>query len=366
MKQRRTKKIFVTKTTLPDLSEYSKLLKKIWKNNWITNHGPLANELEKRLKQYLEVQNLFFVANGTVALEIAIKALNLKGEIITTPFSYVATTSSIVWTNCKPIFVDIDKNSLNIDPLKIEKAITKKTSAILATHVYGNPCDVKQISFIAKKYGLKVIYDAAHCFNVKYNGKSILNFGDISTMSFHATKLFHTAEGGAVVTKSKSLSHKIAYTRNFGHNGEESFWGLGINGKNSELHAAIGLGMLKILKDQIKKRKAVSEIYNMLLEGSGIRTQKLMEGIEYNYAYYPVIFKSEAVLIAVKKALNRQNIFPRRYFYPVLNKLNYVEYIKCPVAESISKRVLCLPLFPGLTKKEIYKIVRIAMNVAKI
>jgi dTDP-4-amino-4,6-dideoxygalactose transaminase len=359
MRKKDRGKIFVTKTLLPDKKEFSSLLKTIWENNWITNHGPLANRLEKKLKAHLRVPNLCLVSNGTVALEIAIKALNLKGEIITTPFSYAATTSSIVWTDCKPRFADIDRNSLNIDPLKIEKLITRKTSAILATHVYGNPCDVRKINTIAKKHGLKVIYDAAHCFGVKYMGKSILNYGDVSTMSFHATKLFHTAEGGALVCRNSSLFHKIMYSRNFGHRGEESFWGLGINGKNSELHAAVGLGVIKTVKQQIKLRKAISELYDKLLEDPGIRKPQIAKGTDYNYAYYPVIFRSEAELLAVRKELNRENIYPRRYFYPSLNTLNYVKYESCPVAENISKTVMCLPLYPDLKIKDIKTICRI-------
>jgi dTDP-4-amino-4,6-dideoxygalactose transaminase len=355
-------KILVTKTTLPGFKKYSEYLETIWKNNWITNHGPLANELERRLRKYLGVPDLYFVSNGTVALEIAIKALKLKGEIITTPFSYVATTSSIVWTDCEPKFADINNETFNIDPEKIEKAVTKRTTAILATHVYGNPCSAEKINAIAKRHKLKVIYDAAHSFGVKYLGKSILNYGDVSTLSFHATKLFHTAEGGAVVTGSKDLAHKIAYSRNFGHNGEEAFWGLGINGKNSELHAAIGLSLLDSVKGFIKDRKKLSKLYDSLLINTGLQRQVILPGTEYNYSYYPVVFPKENILIKVRRKLNESGIFPRRYFYPPLNKLNYVKYMNCPAAESISKRVLCLPLYTGLEISSIEKICKIIIK----
>ena len=219
--------INVTQTFLPPLEEYTKYLEKIWDSKWLTNRGVLIKELERNLKDFLGVENLLMVNNGTIALQIAIKALELKGEIITTPFSYVATVSSIVWENCQPVFVDIDEDYLTIDETKIEEAITEKTSAILATHVYGNPCNVEAIQKIAERYNLKVIYDAAHCFGVKYKGESILNWGDISTLSFHATKVFHTGEGGAVICNNEELAHKIFYSHNFGHNGSEEFFGLG-------------------------------------------------------------------------------------------------------------------------------------------
>ena len=225
--------------------------------------------------------------------------------------------------------------------------------------MYGNPCDVEKISKIAKKHGLKVIYDAAHAFGVKYKGKELVNFGDISTLSFHATKLFHTAEGGAVITQIKKTADRIAYSRNFGHKGQEDFWGLGINGKNSELHAAIGLCMLVSVKKHIKSRKVISELYNKHLKGTGLKTQQISKNTEYNYAYYPVIFRSEKQLLAVRKALNSEKIYPRRYFYPALNNLNYVEYRKCPVAEDIAGRILCLPLFPGLPVRSVTRICRI-------
>ena len=337
-------------------------MKKIWSAGWITNHGPLVTALEKKLKEYLGVKHLFFVSNGTVALEIALKALDFRGDIITTPFSYVATTSSIVWMNCNPVFVDIDSRSLCISTEMVQKAITRKTQGILATHVYGNPCDIKEISRIARKNRLKVIYDASHCFGVKYGGRSVLNFGDISTLSFHATKLFHTAEGGAVITNDDNLAFKISYLRNFGHKGQEDFWGLGINGKNSEFHAALGLCILPKINRIISQREKIAGYYNKFLAGAGLGKPEQYGNIEYNYSYYPVIFNSEQQLLRVRKALNRQNIFPRRYFYPSLNNLNYVNKSRFPVTDEISKKILCLPLFYSLCKDDVKNISHILLE----
>jgi dTDP-4-amino-4,6-dideoxygalactose transaminase len=348
--------INVTKSVLPPLEEYMLYLKGIWERGQLTNHGPLVLELEEKLRMFLNVKHLYFLSNGTVALQIAIKALNLKGEIITTPFSYVATTSSIVWENCEPIFVDIEPDSLTIDPNLIEDKITENTSAILATHVYGNPCDVLAIQKIANAHNLKVIYDAAHAFGVKYRGSSILEYGDFSTLSFHATKLFHTVEGGAIVTNNPDLAHKASYLRNFGHNGQEEFFGLGINGKNSEFHAAMGLCLLPMVKDIISCRKKISEKYDELLKDLPISKPKIRDFTEYNYAYYPVLFENEKTLLRVRANLNKKGIFPRRYFYPSLSKLPYVLEQSVPISEDVSKRVLCLPLFPDLRDDQIVEI----------
>jgi dTDP-4-amino-4,6-dideoxygalactose transaminase len=345
--------INVTKTYLPPLEQYSEYLKKIWNSRWVTNYGPLVQELEGKLKEYLGVRHLFFVSNGTIALQIAIEALELKGEIITTPFSYVATTSAIAWQGKKPVFADIDPGSLCIDPARIREKITKQTSAILATHIYGNPCDTDAIDQIQKEYGLKVVYDAAHAFGVGYNGKSILQKGDISTISFHATKIFHTIEGGAIITQDDSLAEKISYMMNFGHDGEEKFFGLGINGKNSEFHAAMGLCLLPEMKKIIEKRKELALLYDQLLKDISIEKPIRREENENNYGYYPVIFTSEKALLQVRAVLNANNIFPRRYFYPGLNSLNYVDRQALPVADEISPRVLCLPLFYEMTQAEI-------------
>lgn len=352
----------VTKPFLPPLSEYNSYLEKIWKRNWLTNNGPLVNELELKLKEYLELDHLLFLSNGTIALQIAIKALVLKGEIITTPFSYVATTSSIVWEGCTPVFVDIDQETFNLDPEKIKLAITDQTSAILATHCFGNPCDIEAIEAIAKKHQLKVIYDGAHSFGTNFKGKSLFQFGDISTTSFHATKIFHTIEGGGVITKDPTLLKKMAYLRNFGHDGPEKFNGIGINGKNSEFHAAMGLANFKYLKDIILKRKEQSAYYTVRLENLRVQKQKIIKGAEYNYAYYPILFESEEKALASMKIMEINNIGSRRYFYPSLSALDYTSG-HTPVSDSIASRILCLPLYHDLSKEEQDMIARILLRV---
>ncbi|HEX8429579.1 DegT/DnrJ/EryC1/StrS family aminotransferase [Hymenobacter sp.] len=354
--------INVTKTYLPPLAEYTAYLEGIWGRNWVTNHGPLAQELEEKLKVYLGVKHLFLVANGTIALQIAIKALGLRGEILTTPFSYVATTSSIVWEGCQPVYVDINPRTLCLDSTLLERAITAETTAVVATHVYGNPCEVEAIQLLADRYGLKVIYDAAHAFGVQLGGQSILNFGNVSVLSFHATKLFHTGEGGAIVTADDELAAKISSMANFGHDGPERFLGLGINGKNSELHAAMGLCVLPKVAELIKCRQELSDLYDQLLQGHGLVRPDISAETTYNYAYYPVLFPDEEKLIAVIRDLNAQQIFPRRYFYPVLTDLNYVQPQPAPVARSVASRILCLPLAHDLTACTVHQITTIVIN----
>jgi dTDP-4-amino-4,6-dideoxygalactose transaminase len=350
----------VTKPFLPPIEEYEEYLKGIWERNWITNAGPLVRELEQKLKDYFGVKHFFFVSNGTVAIQIAIKALGIKDEIITTPFSYVATTSTISWESCTPVFADIDKDTLCIDPKKIEEAVTPRTAAILATHVYGNNCAVEEIEAIAERHGIKVIYDAAHSFGVKYKGESVLRYGDISTLSFHATKLFHTGEGGAVITNDDEAAHKISYLRNFGHKGYEDFWGVGINGKNSELHAAMGLAVFPYVDEIIERRKFAAGCYDKYLaaplSSGSLRKPLISKDLLYNFAYYPVIFRSEEELLKVRAALEKEEIIPRRYFYPVLSGLNYVSAGKMDIADEISRAVLCLPVYHSLKEDEIKKI----------
>jgi dTDP-4-amino-4,6-dideoxygalactose transaminase len=351
--------INVTKAFLPPIEEYKKYLDGIWDRVHLTNHGPLVTELECKLREYLQVDHFYFTSNGTVALQLAIKSLDLKGEIITTPFSYVATTSSIVWENAKPVFVDINNKDFTIDATKIEAAITSSTSAILATHVYGIPCDVEAIEAIAKKHNLKVIYDAAHAFGVKYKGTSLLNYGDMSTVSFHATKLFHTVEGGGVATNNGGLAHKISYMRNFGHKGLEEFWGMGINGKNSEFHAAMGLCNFPYIPSILEARKTLSQAYDECFAELGVSLVRPLvpDYVEYNYAYYPVVFDDEKQLFGVRDGLNASSIYPRRYFYPSLNSLSYIQqHFPLPISDSISARVLCLPLYSDLQQMDISKI----------
>lgn len=350
--------IQVTKTFLPPLKDYIPYLERIWENGWITNNGPLVIELEEQLKERLQVENLLLLNNGTTALQLAIKALELKGSIITTPFSYVATTSSILWQNCRPVFADINPETFCLDVAQIEQALQRDTCAILATHVYGNICEVEEIQKLAQKHGLKVIYDGAHAFDVKYKNQSIFAWGDLSALSFHGTKVFHTGEGGALITSDKELAHKISYLRNAGHKGEEEFWGLGINAKNSELHAAMGLCNLKYIDQIIERRKKVSEQYDRQLQGLPLRKQKMMPNMQYNYAYYPILFESESQLSKVLGRLKLENIFPRRYFYPPLNKLPYNNYVPMKVTEDISTRIACLPLSDQLTESNVTVICR--------
>ena len=355
--------IAVTKPFLPPKEDFDLLLQGIWHRNWLTNMGPLASDLEMKLKQHLNVKHLLFVTNGTIALQLAIKALGLTGEIITTPFSYVATSSSIVWEGCEPVYVDIDKHSLNIDPTKIEAAITKNTTAIVATHVYGNPCDVLAIQKIAEKHNLKVIYDGAHAFGVKVNGESIFNFGDISTCSTHATKLYHTSEGGLVITNNADLLKKIAYMRNFGHDGPEKFQGLGINGKNSEFHAAMGLANLPYIKAIHEQRKRLSERYNLKLKNFRGTQPLWHKKSSSNYAYYPIVVESEDLLLKCIDVLKANEIFGRRYFYPSLaTSLPYNKKTVLENTDNIAKRIFCLPLYYDLTIEEVDLICRLLLR----
>lgn len=358
--------INVTKTFFPPLAEYQEQLQRIWQNQWLTNRGALVLELEDKLKEYLMVNHILVTNNGTVPIQIALKLLGNGGEIITTPFSYVATTAAIVWENCTPVFVDIDPNYLTIDETKIEAAITSKTTAILATHVFGNPCNVDAIEAIAKKHNLKVIYDAAHAFGVTYNGHSIFNYGDVSTCSFHATKLFHTGEGGALFAKEATLQHQLFYSHNFGHKTTLDFYGLGINGKISELQAAMGLTVLPYMDHILEERKQVVDFYNQNLDIKKVQLLKIRENTQWNYSYYPILFKDEATLLKAQKALNDNQIFPRRYFYPSLNTIEYAyNEQSMPISESISSKVLCLPLFVGLSQYDLNLIVSLINNSLK-
>lgn len=351
--------INVTRSFMPPIEEYEEYIKGIWENRYLTNEGPNLQELVKRLKKYLNVENINMVNNGTVALELAIKALGItEGEIITTPFSFVATTSSILWGNCTPVFVDIDKDTLCIDVNKIEEKITKNTKAIMAVHVFGYPCDVEKIEEIANKHNLKVIYDGAHAFGSIYKGKSLLSYGDVATCSFHATKLFHTIEGGACVTKTKEINDQIQSLKTFGNqNGE--YTQVGTNAKMTEFNAAMGLANLKYINEIISERKEICELYDELLQGE-VERPKCKEELEYNYIYYPIILKDEAETLEIIEKLHENEINPRRYFYPSLNTLKFLkEKENCPISEDISKRILCLPLYNGLTKEEVRKICEI-------
>jgi len=349
----------VTKTFFPPIAEYQDQLIPIWEKKWLTNRGDSVKKMEHEIQEHLQSVGFIAMNNGTIPLQIALKILGKGGEIITTPFSYVATTSAIVWENCTPVFVDIEPDFLTIDPAKIEAAITARTTCILATHVFGNSCDIEAIAAIAKRHQLHVIYDAAHCFGTQYNQSSIFNFGDIATCSFHATKIFHCGEGGGLFTGQSALFEQAFYMHNFGHKGHEDFHGIGINGKISELHAAMGLSVLPHLPNIIAERKKIIETYQSLLHFQGFQSIQIRKNVAWNYAYYPIWFSNEETVKKVISGLNEQDIFPRRYFYPSLNTLPYVKVSSCPIAEKISSSIICLPLYVGLSQEEIEKIVHV-------
>lgn len=350
--------VFVTKPYLPPLEEYTNYLGQVWESGQLTNNGSLVQQLEAALQSYLAVPHIQYVANGTVALQLALKALSLRGKIITTPYSYVATTNVILWENCHPVFVDIDPHTFCVDANRIEEAIDAETTAILATHVYGHPCAVEQIATIAKKHHLKVIYDGAHAFGVSINGTPLLQHGDVATISFHATKVFHTVEGGAVISHNSDVNEKIFLSKAFGHRADD-YQRIGINGKNSELHAAMGLCNLPIVQQLIDQRRRIYHQYQDAFRELPVQTIYPADGVDYNYAYFPMVFDSFAAMSRIKEALEVRQIFPRRYFYPALNTLPYHVGEGCPIAESIAKRVLCLPFYHSLEQENIERIITI-------
>jgi dTDP-4-amino-4,6-dideoxygalactose transaminase len=348
----------VTKPFLPPLEEYTYQVKRAYDNEWLTNRGELVLELETKIQEYLGTKaKPIAMNNGTIPLQIAIQLLGGGGEIITTPFSYVATTSTIVWEGCTPVFVDIDPVYWTIDETKVEEAITDKTTCILATHVFGNPCNVEEIDRIAKKHNLYVIYDAAHCFGVKYKGKSIFDWGDISTCSFHATKIFHTGEGGAAFVNNEELYDKVFYSHNFGHIGPTDFQGVGINGKMSELQAAMGLAVLPYMNKIIEKRGFIYQKYCREVEGYQfleIRTET-----DWNYHYVPMLTRNKQNMELFLRVLITEQIAPRRYFYPSLNTLNYIVSIYCANSERVSSQIVCLPIYDKLEVNEQARIINI-------
>jgi len=342
--------INVTKTYLPDSKKYHDYVEQIFSSGWITNNGPLVQELERRLANYLGVKNIILVANGTVALEIAYRTLGINGYAITTPFSFVATTSSMVTNAIKPIFADINPNTFNIDHTNIENLITPNTNAIVPVHVFGNACEAEEIDKIAKQHGLKVIYDAAHAFGVQYKGKSILSYGDISTLSFHATKLFHTIEGGALIINDDEILEKARYLINFGIESPESIPHLGTNAKMNEFEAAMGLCLLDDIEEISVRRKQVYDLYEKELKDT-VQLQEWNSNATQNYSYFPIVFKDEEELKKIQNLLNEKKIFPRRYFYPSLDTLEYIEPKQtCEISRDISKKILCLPIYPELEK----------------
>lgn len=339
--------IYVTRTFLPPKEDYLRLLNEAYESHVLTNNGPLHRRLESALRKRLEAPRLLLMANGTLAIQLALRALEVKGEVITTPFSYVATTSAILWEGCTPVYVDIRPDTLCIDPTLIEAAITPRTTAILATHVYGIPCDVEAIDAIAKRHGLKVIYDAAHAFDVRYKGRPITAYGDASTLSFHATKLFHTVEGGATIVHDAETERRVRHLRSFGHVNDDHHT-LGMNAKMSEVHAAMGLAVLPHMPQIIRGRAELAEVYTDVLRDADITQPMIPPGTERNYAYYPILMRDGAMRKKVIEALATQGIHARRYFYPSLNTLPYVEHVAMPVSEDAADRAICLPFYLGL------------------
>lgn len=347
----------VTKPYLPSKRKLKKYIDRIYKTGWLTNNGPVLRELESRLQEYLGVKHVVLAANGSLALQVAYKALGLTGEVITTPFSFVATTSTLVWEGLQPVFADIDPETFNLDPDNIEPLITEKTSAILPVHVYGNPCEVERIREIAERRNLKVIYDAAHAFGVQYNKKSVLNYGDISTLSFHATKVFHTVEGGAIITDDDELARRSRLLINFGITGPESVEMVGTNAKMNEFEAAMGLCVLDDLPKNLASRKRIWDTYEQHLR-EHVQVQRWNEHASRNYAYAPVLYKTEQKVQAVEAALKKQDIIPRRYFFPALDSISQFRSgaSSCPQAGSVSRRVLCLPQFPGMKPADLQRV----------
>ena len=360
------KPIYVTQPAMPPLDEFTEYLKEIWDNKILTNNGPFHQQFEKELAEYLGVKYISVFSNGTLALMTALQALKITGEVITTPFSFVATTHSLWWNNIKPVFVDIEPDYFTLDPEKVEAAITPQTTAIMPVHVYGNPCKLEQLQQIADTYGLKLIYDAAHVFGVKINGNSILNYGDLSILSFHATKVFNTIEGGAIVCPDEKTKKRIDYLKNFGFAGETTVIEPGINAKMNEMQSAYGLLQLKYVDEYIVKRKIVADLYReQLKEIPGIRFLEDIVGIRHNYAYFPILVdenKYGKTRDELYEELKRHNIYGRRYFYPLISQfpsyrgLSSAKAANLPVSEEVASRVICLPIYPELELDIVNKI----------
>lgn len=358
--------IYVTMPTLAPLSEVMELLQGVWQSGVMTHNGPLLQKFEKEVKEWHGAKYHTVVVNGTVALQMAIKALELKGEIITTPFSFIATTSAILYEGCTPVYVDIDPDTLTIDPSKIEAAITENTVAIMPVHVFGNSCNIEAIDAIAKKYNLKVIYDACHSVGVKYKGQSVFNYGDISCTSYHATKMLNSGEGGGCYTNNPDLDAKLKRIRFFGFSEDKTnVIEVGSNFKMTEVHAAVGLANLNYLQEALDDRKVkYMHFKERLSVNPSLKFQKLID--DCNYSYFPVIFDSEENLLKVEKSLAADKIFARRYFYPSLNTFtDIVPYVEMPVSEDISKRILCMPLYKALSMEDVDRIINITLRSLK-
>ena len=338
----------ITRPFLPTKTTFQAKLNQIWDCRYLTNHGPLYTELNSLLEARASLLHAY-VSNGTISLQLLLKSLGCSGEIVTTPFSYVATTNAILWEGGTPVFADVDPKTCNADPEAVERAIGPNTKGLLFTHVYGIPCDVEALEKLAEKHGIWLVFDAAHAFDVQYKGRSLFSYGTAASASYHATKIFHTVEGGGVYSKDEELMRAVRQLMNFGHTSPETFDRPGINAKNSEFHAAMGLCILPYMPEIIARRKALSERYDAQIP-KGLSRPILPEGTEYNYAYYPIFFPNQEALLHTKAALEQAGIGSRRYFYPSLNTLPYLsETQACPVSEELSSRVLCLPLYPDLS-----------------
>jgi len=353
----------VTRPSLAPIEDVVKYLESIWKTGIMTHNGPLVQQLEKELCDYLGVKNVVCVANGTCALQLSLRALNLMGEVITTPFTFIATANIISWERCRPVFVDIDSETWNLDPGQIEEKISDRTSAILPVHVFSSPCDITRIQTLATQNGLKVVCDAAHAMATDFQGASVLNHGDISALSFHATKLFNTAEGGACVTNDDALAERVRRMRFFGFDSEKEIVDAGMNAKMTEVSAGLGLANLKYLDQVRSNRREKYLLYRNLLSDCGFLVFQKYDSAEYNYSYFPVLFESEDILLKIKARLESNNIFPQRYFYPSLNTVFIFQpQAVLPVAERVAKTVLCLPLYDSLPEKTIQEICQIVLT----
>jgi dTDP-4-amino-4,6-dideoxygalactose transaminase len=364
------KKILVTRSSMPEMDEYIEEIKDLWDSHWLTNMGVKHKALQAELVQYLGVENIDLLTNGHMALELSMQALNLHGEVITTPFTFASTTHAIVRNGLEPVFCDINADDFTMDATKIERLITDKTCAIVPVHVYGNVCNIEEIERIAKKYGLKVIYDAAHTFGVRYRGRGIGSFGDVSCFSFHATKVFNTVEGGAVCFKDKEFGERLYNLKNFGIHGPETVEAVGANAKMNEFCAAMGLCNLRHVEEEIAKRKVVVERYRAHLSGvEGLQLNPIQEGVQPNYAYFPVIFDEQTFGASRNEVFDRlaeNGIGARKYFYPLTNTFDcfHGKYDAnlTPVALHISKRVLTLPLYADLALEDVDRICKVILS----
>lgn len=369
------KPIYVTQPALPPLEEFIPYLEKIWDSKILTNNGPFHQQLEKELTEYLGVKYISLFSNGTLALMTALQALNITGEVITTPFSFVATTHSLWWNNIKPVFADIVPDYFNLDPEKVEAAITPQTTAIMPVHVYGNPCNIERFQQIADTYGLKLIYDAAHAFGVKINGNSILNYGDLSILSFHATKVFNTIEGGAIISPDEKTKKRIDYLKNFGFADETVVIAPGINAKMNELQSAYGLLQLKYIDDNIGERRKIAAIYREQLKSvNGISFIEDIKGVDHSYSYFPILVSKDKYGITrdeLYEELKKHNIFGRRYFYPLISQFPTYRGLpsskpdNLPVANRVAEQVICLPIYPDLSIDNVYRIIEIILTKKK-